>query len=272
MMPINNCKFCNVVNSIDEPSIFSEEEENNEIKKIFNGQVTTKALSASLYKKIALQLMDGVFDGFGKDAIGIKFGTPDYEMIKALRENVFIFSAAKTYQETKHITSLLYKNDKLVPFSEFKKQAGEVFGLYNKTYLNAEYNTAIGQARSISRWQTFEKEAHIYPLLQYRTAGDGKVRPAHAILNGIVRPVNDKWWNEFAPLNGFNCRCTLIQVSGLKQTPKAELKNPTEKEVPEIFRFNAGKEKIIFSPKHPYFKVPKADKEFAKQNFNLPLP
>ena len=41
--------------------------------------------------------------------------------------------------------------------------------------------------------------------------------------------------------------------------------------MPDIFMFNAGKQRIVFSPKHPYFDVADRDKGFAKTNFGMPI-
>jgi SPP1 gp7 family putative phage head morphogenesis protein len=271
-MELTNCAFCNAVNSGDAPNIFTEDEINSFIKEVFSGKVNARKLPKHIYLRTAKHLTDAVFQGFGKNMIQIEYGTPDYVMLKSLRENVYVFSAAKTYQQTKKISALLTDGDRLVPFAEFKKKAGEVFTTYNKQYLQAEYNSAVAQARSASKWQTFEKEARIYPQLQYRTAGDGRVRPEHRVLDKIVRPVNDKFWDWAVPPLGWNCRCNVIQIGGVENTDLSKRRKPSLEEVPEIFRFNPGKDKIIFSPAHPYFDVAKKDKAFAKKNFNLPLP
>jgi hypothetical protein len=42
--------------------------------------------------------------------------------------------------------------------------------------------------------------------------------------------------------------------------------------IPKEFRMNSGKDRIIFSPDHPYFQVPEKDRDFASENFGLPIP
>ncbi|MEM7227248.1 MAG: phage minor head protein [Planctomycetota bacterium] len=46
----------------------------------------------------------------------------------------------------------------------------------------------------------------------YRTVGDDRVRPNHAAMDNITLPVDDPFWNENRPPNGYNCRCILIRV------------------------------------------------------------
>lgn len=101
--------------------------------------------------------------------------------------------------------------------------------------------------------------------MQYRTAKDERVREEHAILDGITLPFDDKFWDEFFPPNGWNCRCEAIQVSKKRYEPsnpsealargRAATYKPNADGVNKatIFRFNPGKEQRIFPKKHPYF-------------------
>jgi len=109
-------------------------------------------------------------------------------------------------------------------------------------------------------------------FLRYVTMRDGKVRQQHRILDWVVKKVEDSFWDIYTPPNGWGCRCRLekLQSSGLTSTNTIGLN--LHKAVPDIFRFNAAKEKQVFSPKHPYFKVPAKDKKLAKKNFNMPRP
>ena len=265
------CEICNAVHGEDETpmNLFSEREMNTFLKRVFNGAITIKSLAKNLYEKTAKKLMEAVSKG-----ITVEYGKPNLTMVKYLQQNVYVFSAAKNYQQTKKITAMLTKDGKLVPWNEFKKEAGAEFKKFNENYLRAEYNSAVKQARSALQWQDIQRDVKLYPLLQYTTIGDKRVRPEHEVLNRIVRPVNDRFWDVYFPPNGWNCRCsvTQLQKGEAELTDLKDKKAPTKKEVPEIFRFNPGKEKIIFSPKHPYFDVAKEDKDLAKKNFNLPLP
>jgi SPP1 gp7 family putative phage head morphogenesis protein len=261
------CAICDVQNKYDsEPlHLFSDEEIEAIIYAIWAGIITVDRLDVNTYQRIARKLSDGVFSGYGKSFIDVTFGTADYAMLKALQENIYVFSGAKTYQQTREMSSLLSGRN----FSQFKQAAKNVFLEYNENYLRAEYNSAIAQARSAAQWQDIVKDASVMKMLTYKMAGDGRVRPTHAELNNITRPVEDKFWNLYMPPNGWNCRCDVIQTNE-KKTSLKDFKEP--KDVPDIFKFNAGKDRIVFSPKHPYFKVASKDKKLARNNFGLPLP
>jgi hypothetical protein len=90
------------------------------------------------------------------------------------------------------------------------------------------------------------------PNLQYQTVGDNYVREAHQILNGIVRPMKDSFWNTHYPPNGWGCRCEAIQVpNGLAPiTPKG---NIPQSPVPQMFSTNLAKCGLIFPKGHPYY-------------------
>lgn len=261
------CKFCDIVNSM--PNLFDEHEIDRYIDDIYKGLINIRNLDVSTYLKVANRLTEGVYSGYGKNLNSVLYLSEDYKMLYALRDNVYIFSGAKEYQQVRDISSMLTDNGKIVPFNEFKKQATAKFNEYNVNYLNAEYNSAIAQSRTASQWLDIEATKGLFPYLQYQTAGDGRVRPEHASLNGIIKKVGDPFWNKYMPPNGWNCRCDVIQ---LDEGTVTDTKNLVVENVPDIFQFNAGKERIVFSKEHPYFDIAKTDTNFAKTNFGLPLP
>lgn len=264
------CSYCDIQNvDTKQLDLFSDDEVERIIYDIYNGTINLRNLPVHVYLKTARKLSEGVFEGFGKNIDGMLMNTPDYKMLYSLRENVYIFSGAKTYQETRAISSLLTDKDAISSFGDFKKKATSIFDEYNKNYLTAEYNSAIAQSRSASQWMDIEADKDVLPYLKYRTAHDGRVRPEHAQLDGIVKAVDDVFWDSYMPPNGWNCRCSVIQLEKGKVT---DTKNLVVENVPDIFKFNPGKERIVYSPKHPYFDVAERDKEFAKTNFGLPLP
>lgn len=128
---------------------------------------------------------------------------------------------------------------------------------YNGNYLEAEYLFATQSARMAARWEEDSRDADRYDL-QYRTAGDDKVRVDHRPLEGITLPAADPFWQEYYPPNGWRCRCTVAKVRRGKyeqtDTNRALMagRNATEGKL-EIFRFNPGKQKAIFPPHHPYY-------------------
>ena len=144
------------------------------------------------------------------------------------------------------------------PFQQFLKDVETINKIYNRNYLQAEYNFATASTQMAVKWKEWEQEGDRYDL-QYRTAGDSRVREEHAALDGITLPPSDPFWDSYLPPNGWNCRCTAVQVRQGKY-PRSDSAaamaagaNCTDTPKKQIFRFNPGKQEKIFPPKHPYF-------------------
>ena len=271
------CKICNNLHITNEFDLFDEFQMNTFLKRIFDGIVTPTRLDFDVYQRIARKLTNGVEEGFGTEIIRTQWGSPDYNMLTALRENVYVFSAARQHQMNVEVSALLTTETGLKPWSQFREEAAQVFERYNRRYLAVEYNQAVLQARAASQWMEIEKDQDIYDQLRYETVGDGRVRPQHRVLDGVIRPINDRFWTQYYPPNGWSCRCTVVQTTGERNTRLDRLvtnvlPDISETDVPKIFRFNSGKKKMIFNTNHPYFKVEKQYKQLALRNFDMELP
>jgi SPP1 gp7 family putative phage head morphogenesis protein len=238
-------------------------------------------LPQNLYVATANQLKIGLYKGYGDPLLKYAYDSPDYKMLYELRTNVYMFSAAKTFQQTLAMSEELTEGDKFRSFEEFSEKAGKIFDTFNEQYLEAEYNTAIGMARSASKWADIEKNKNLFPFLKYVAVMDEHTCDICAPLDGITLPADDPFWDENMPLNHFNCECTVEQLEedeaeetneeyvDSKVADSHENKNP-------LFNMNPGKHKAVFKDtgktKHPYFEVSKAYKDLAKRNFDLPIP
>lgn len=189
--------------------------------------------------------------------IGVQREIPA-ELTAALEQNTFVFSGFKTHHELTEASRLLRDADGgFKPFNQFLNDVQTLNETYNRNYLRAEYNFATASTSMAVKWKEWEADGDDYDL-QYRTAGDDRVREEHAALDGITLPPSDKFWNSYLPPNGWNCRCTAVQVlkdkypesdsdkacaaaDGIADTPKKQ-----------IFKFNPGKQMKVFPPKHPY--------------------
>lgn len=242
------------------------------IEGIFSGAITEYELPKSLYFAISDYLEKALKKGAME--AGVEFGGKPLELIAELRENIYMFSGAKTYQQVKEMTSLLVNDEGIRGFNDFKREALKVYEQYNVNWLNTEYNTAIGQAQSALRWQQIEEQADVLPMLKYSAIIDANTSDICRPLDGITLPVGDPFWNVHSPLNHFNCRCVLIQTDG-KPTPKVlvdEARKEMDGLMQPVFKMNPGKDKVIFNEKHPYFDVAPKDKAYARRNFDLPIP
>jgi SPP1 gp7 family putative phage head morphogenesis protein len=249
--------------------LFSLEFISNYLLGIYHRIFTKEKLSLEYHAVMGNELEAGVNDGYG----GKEFSPLSLEQSthRSLKENVWIFSAAKQYQQVRHMSSLISESSN---FTDFKKEAMKVWDEFNKNYLKTEYNTAVGQSQMARDWVRSYEQRETLPMMTYHTQRDSHVRDEHAILDGITLPVTDKFWNTYMPKNGWNCRCFTTQndneKTDLKSRDLSELND--EKKFPPVFRMNPGKDGIVFSHIHPYFKVARGDKELKDNNFNLPIP
>lgn len=244
---------------------YSEAQIENLIKGIFEGEIDKRNLPKDLYNAISKTLEEG---------IDVAFGGEDSSLSDALQLNIRMFSAAKTYQQINDIS--LLKDGDVKSFSDFKKEALEVYDQYNVTWLETEYSTTVGQALSARNWETIQEQKDVLPYLKYSAVIDENTSDICEPLDGITLPVDDPFWDKFAPLNHFNCRCLLESVDEYDAvvTPQDEVEEKAETvgaEMQDVFKSNPGKREVIFDKDHPYFDVPKDDKKFAKENFGLPL-
>ncbi|HNX38754.1 MAG TPA: DUF935 family protein, partial [Candidatus Cloacimonadota bacterium] len=94
-------------------------------------------------------------------------------------------------------------------------QAADIAGFSpdNPYHLKTEYDTALAATSMAGRWAEIEDLADIYPYLRYVTVGDDHVREEHAVLDGYIAGINDPFWDENYPPNGYNCRCDVEQVT-----------------------------------------------------------
>lgn len=187
----------------------------------------------------------------------IKTETPP-ELTAALQNNAFIFSGFKTFHSLSEVGLALTDADGHVkPFDVFRRDVEAIDSKYNTNYLYAEYNHAVHTSQMAVKWHGFVADGDRYNL-QYRTAGDERVRSEHAALDNITLPPSDPFWNDYLPPNGWNCRCDVDQVlrddypMSDPETAKAAGDACTDEPKARMFRYNAGREMTLFPKKHPY--------------------
>lgn len=189
------------------------------------------------------------------------------EMRDYLEKDVFIFSGLKTHTQLTEARSYLKdESGNIVPYDRFEQKILKLNEQYNRHYLEAEYQFAVHSAQSAANWANLQENTSRY-WLEYRTAGDERVRANHAVLNGICLPKDDDFWTEYYPPNGWRCRCVAVEVLARENTLSDSKKAkelgekatthiaPNGKNKLQMFRFNPGAEKKVFPPNNAYNKV-----------------
>lgn len=202
-------------------------------------------------------------------------------MRKRLERSNYVFSGLKTFHELNEaFPSLLDENGNRKTFERFLNDVRKIEETYNSNYLRAEFNFVQASAEMAAKWERFMQDGDRY-YLQYRTAGDAKVRPTHAEMAGITLPASDPFWEEFYPPNGWGCRCSVVQVRKSKypttdhEEAMARGESALELDKKGMFRFNAGMEQKTMPDYNPYTIKHCKDCDIAKGKLKLaknPIP
>jgi len=74
------------------------------------------------------------------------------------------------------------------------------------------FRTNMQASYAVGAWEQIEAQAEDAPYLMYDAVDDFRTRPAHRAWDNKVLRWDDKWWRTHYPPNGFNCRCSVIQL------------------------------------------------------------
>lgn len=130
--------------------------------------------------------------------------------------------------------------------------------------LKTIYNTNMRVARSAGQWERIERTKKTQPYLQYMLGPSEKHRQEHVdwAEAPTILPVDDPFWDDHMPPNGWGCKCYVIPLSaraadragGETDSPDDgstyEWKNPATGETEEIpvgidpgWNYNPGKDR-----------------------------
>jgi SPP1 gp7 family putative phage head morphogenesis protein len=262
----------------------SDEEIDKLIQGVYSGDISLFSLPESVFLYNFNTIQQSIEYGFGQ----FLEGSRKWERMQDYRQNNFVFSGAKTFQEVKDLSMFVFdEKAQKRPFREFRDFALEINNKYNVNWLRTEQNIAFGMAQAADNWFTIEEEAEILPYLQYKTVNDGRVRPLHMSWHNITLRFDDPFWNTRFPPNEFGCRCRVIQLGEAKSTNlRQHLVDFNRKQRKlgletvdsldndsKLFNVNPGKVNYIFDEKtHPYFKVEKRFSPMLKDNFGFKMP
>lgn len=70
----------------------------------------------------------------------------------------------------------------------------------------------MAQAYEAGRQSVMWDDNELFPYVMYSAILDNKTRPRHRALHGVVMRKSDPAWAAIAPKNGYNCRCTTIEL------------------------------------------------------------
>lgn len=241
------------------------------IVKIYEGDITAEELPIDLYTAIADGLKKKLYDGYGAKLAELEEGTPEFELLASLRDNVYMFSGAKTFQVVNELEALANQS---LTVEQYQEQARGIVALYTDTWQETEENTSEAMAQAADKWNEIEQNKDALPYLRFNALSDANVDEECLAMDGITLPVDDPLWDTHSPPLHWNCRCLLEQLDAEPSTEKevTEARETVDDHISDLFLMNPGKTGLVFPEDHPYFNVPKQYEKLAQENFNLPIP
>ncbi len=94
--------------------------------------------------------------------------------------------------------------------------------------LRTIYDANLRSARAAGQWERIERTQAAFPFLEYRLGPSEKHRLHHEDKAGLILPVDDPFWDEWMPPNGWGCKCWVRQVT------KAEAGRRGVSDAPEV--------------------------------------
>ena len=113
-------------------------------------------------------------------------------------------------EQIKHVMGLV--NDQLDSggtFADFQKAVkdGDIDINLPKHRLDNIFRTNIQGAYGRGRWYQQQQNKDERPYLMRDGINDSRQRDSHRKMDGVVRHIDDPFWNEFYPPDGYRCRC-----------------------------------------------------------------
>lgn len=206
------------------------------IEGIRNGKIKPEELSGDFILQTYDRLNKAASLGYGKQYYGD-------EISSKIRENILHFSATKTAVQ-QSFTSELSKSTK--DNKDYREQAKAYLNLQNDTYLDVQSAWASRKAQSARQYQDWQRDKDIYPNVKFRTMEDERVRESHAVLDGMIIPVDSPKMGMYMPPLGPRCRCWFEQTFD-----KADDKFPEYEPNPE-WSGNTGETGVVFNEQNSY--------------------
>ncbi|SFQ14275.1 Uncharacterized conserved protein, contains phage Mu gpF-like domain [Roseivivax halotolerans] len=110
--------------------------------------------------------------------------------------------------------------------------------------LRTIYRANLRAARAAGQWERIERTKRAMPYLEYRLGPSERHRPHHVAKEGLVLPVDDPFWDDWMPPNGWGCKCWVRQITrraaeekGISRSPGRETRefiNPRTGEVKDV--------------------------------------
>lgn len=186
----------------------------------------------------------------------------DKDFQQQLRHSNEVFSAFKVHRAQNDMAARLLDSDGVLkPFNQWLKDVLPIASHQCGAWLKTEYDTAVIRAHQAADWQQFRRESDVLPNLKWMPSTSLHPCREHRRYWGIIRPINDKFWNEHRPGDRWNCKCSLSSTD--ESVTPVPANDDVSKPQPGLSD-NPGITGKTFSDDHPYFPKSCKDCDFYR--------
>ena len=114
--------------------------------------------------------------------------------------------------------------------------------------LKTIYNANLRTARAAGQWERAGRTKQLRPYFLYQLGPSKEHRLQHTQWQGLILSVDDAFWNNHYPPNGWGCKCHLRQLSareaerrgGITPTPEIKMREWINKRTGEVEQVPKG--------------------------------
>jgi SPP1 gp7 family putative phage head morphogenesis protein len=100
-----------------------------------------------------------------------------------------------------------------IGFSAWARDAQTQSWRLDRNRLELIFRMQAQTSYSAGHWRRFDENVDTRPFLMYSAVNDERTRPAHRAMSGYIARKDDAVWQEWTPPVGFNCRCSLLDLT-----------------------------------------------------------
>jgi SPP1 gp7 family putative phage head morphogenesis protein len=101
--------------------------------------------------------------------------------------------------------------EKGTPLRDFVKATEDI--LTRPWHRETVFRTNVLSSYGAGHWEQAQDTRSMRPFARYSAVMDGRTRPRHAVLHGLVYPLDHPFWQTYWPPWDYNCRCAAITLS-----------------------------------------------------------
>lgn len=94
---------------------------------------------------------------------------------------------------------------------DFRQEVGDL--AMSRWHAETVFRTNVMSAYGRGHWEQAQQTQSLMPYGRYSAVMDGRTRPSHARLHGLVYRLDHPFWQTYWPPWDYNCRCHVVLLS-----------------------------------------------------------